>query len=1139
MVNINRFRRLARLSYTRCLGLILLWVFIQAMQIRADISVIAPRETLELDGTWQFATDPEQLGETEQWYLPGAKLPVMPRPGYADHADGDIQVPGCWDNQGYGTATEKLYHNFVGKAWYKRTIKVPDDWEGRRVFIYVGGVHRYAKTWVNGQFCGEHIGPVSDFEYDITAQVRAGQKAVIVMQVDSKQRWEIDPLYGTCDLADYMTVYWGGIWGHVRLEARGEAWLAEPFLWADLADSICRASVVLKGRSEAADSLELSVLDAEGRQVGQGRVPIWAGTDEKELRIEVKVKKVRPWSCEDPYLYRAQFRLRSGGKLVDGIEQRFGMREIKVDGCYILLNGKRLMLRGYGDDHIYLKETALPVDKAMYRRRLGMIKSYGFNHVRHHSTTMPGDYYDVCDELGIMPTAEGHIAYGQFYPAKEGSGGIGSNWRQFVPAGTDPQPALDTYLREWAAGIKRYRNHPCILAWVMGNEIGALPLAGDFQRIANELDGTRPFCDNDGQASLDPQGDRPTLDLLLKMFDVFANPIDLPEKFHTPQPTYKPVISHETGNYVTFARPDIIELFQHNFKPFWLTAGRDKLEQLGLLGEAERWAWSSERLYLLLHKINIESLRRNPSISGYHWWLFQDYWTTSNGIVDCYFRPKPGVSRAEVLQFNRDIVLLQEGLQYSYRGGEKAKLSLLVSNFSPEVLDGAELSWSVLMSGKAVEEGRVGEVCIGQGELGEAAKLICTLPEVDVPTDLVFTVTLTNDDQTYVNQWKARLFPARAVVADDTIPIYAQGDPLSWCEPFGAEAIPADPVLPCQAVYCCRFIDKRVLDAVEKGACLVKFGGIAPMLPAGSITFKTTWWKAPDCGNNCGTLVYDHSITKNLAPEGWCDASWFHLIQNGQQFMTKDMPVRPHVIIRALPSLAGVEDKAILFEVGIGKGSLIVSGLNHAAAAGRPENDVLLCQLLTYAATLPSPTEHWPIDFLRQQSGELPTDEPLVCGFSQLENATEKSRWHTYREDYAEVYLCRQMEAGNQVTWQTAAVPESWTKPNVSLIFAGGMGYASQPDVGSFTLQLNSKALLTFKLSTKSATWTSEDGRERLRFFSLRHTDQDVFGVFILEVPRELLPIGQAGTLSVTSQGTGSRRWFALHGYKDFSDILP
>ena len=95
----------------------------------------------------------------------------------------------------------------------------------------------------------------------------------------------------------------------------------------------------------------------------------------------------------------------------------------------------------------------------------------------------------------------------------------------------------------------------------MGNELwNGIPLRHEFRRIARELDPDRPFADTDGvtemwQHILDPKNDRDTLDLYFLMFDVFRNPLDLPDKFKTPRPL-KPIISHESGNYVTFTRPD-------------------------------------------------------------------------------------------------------------------------------------------------------------------------------------------------------------------------------------------------------------------------------------------------------------------------------------------------------------------------------------------------------------------------------------------------------------------------------------------------------------------------------------------------------------------------------------------------------
>ena len=92
----------------------------------------------------------------------------MPLAGYAPEANGKIRVPGIWDNQGYGTETDKLRHSFIGKGWYKRQVTIPQAWAGPRVFLASPGsavTPRYGST---ESYLGEHLGAVSAFEYDVT-----------------------------------------------------------------------------------------------------------------------------------------------------------------------------------------------------------------------------------------------------------------------------------------------------------------------------------------------------------------------------------------------------------------------------------------------------------------------------------------------------------------------------------------------------------------------------------------------------------------------------------------------------------------------------------------------------------------------------------------------------------------------------------------------------------------------------------------------------------------------------------------------------------------------------------------------------------------------------------------------------------
>jgi hypothetical protein len=1090
----------------------------------------APREKVNLDGEWNFATDPDNRGEAEKWYQPDTKLPQMPLPGYAPEAAGKIRVPGIWDNQGYGTETDKVRHNFVGKGWYKRQVEIPQSWAGRRAFLMITGVSRYARVWIDDHFLGEHIGFLSVQEYDLTPYLAPGQTITLTIQVDSQQRWEIDALYGACTLADFMDIPWGGIWGHVLLEARSDVWLSELFVQPDLSDSTCSASAVLNGKAGSADTAKLEVFDAGGQCVADAlfnlEPQIAAG---QTITLQAAIPDAKLWTPDTPTLYTARLSLLKNNQVLDTIETRFGMRQFSIDGPYLLLNGQRLMLCGYGDDHIYPEQMAMPSDKELHLARLRTIKSYGFNHVRHHSSIMPPEYYQACDELGMIATAEFPICYHIYLP------GVGTTWQQSVPAGTDPTPAIETYGREWTAVIKQYRNHPSILCWVMGNELTqydslAKPTAL-FAGIARQLDPRRFFIDSDGVAESilhDPKTDRPTLDFYTIQFNEGSNPLDNPAKFHFPRPI-KPAISHEAGNYVTFSRPDLADQFQHNIKPFWLTEGLAKLEKLELLQEANQWAEKSERLYLLLHKYNLETLRKNPFLSGYHWWLFQDYWTSSNGIVDHYFRPK-SIAKEEVLKINNEVVLLESGLEHTYRGKARLDAKLLLSNYSTQPLQG-EFIWEVKAGDKTVSKQQMPLNPVPQGEVVEMTYVDVELPEVTSPTQLNITTEVVANGKHYANDWSSWLYPAVIHPTELSIPVFADEIYAKQFPDWNIQSIPSKGDLSDRAAYLMSWpCDPRIVDAMKRGASVVILDGAEQLLKSYPITFRTSWWKAGDAPetNHTGTFVYDHPVTRSMTPDGWCDDGWFFLIEGARKFVLETMPTRPNIIIRALPSMVRVEDQALLFEVSVGEGSLLVSGLNHRHAVGRPENEWLIACLLDHAAQFPQPKATWPASFLAVVSvapeGSLPGFRRLVA------NEGEDGTWYSFREDNARVLICRQTKPGNRVTWETAPVPKEPANERVTFVFAGGLGFSSEPKTEGFVLEINGKETLRFDLP-EPTTWQSADKRVELRFDSSRTIAVDQFGLFHLTVPLDMLESGVSCRLSVRSLGTGSQRWFGLNPY--------
>lgn len=1105
----------------------LFWGLIFACLL-ASAAGAAPREAVDLDGVWNFSTDPGNKGEAEGWFKPAVQLPAMPLPGYAPEADGTIRVPGIWDNQGYGTETDKVYHNFAGKGWYKREVQIPQAWAGQRAFLIITGASRCTKVWMDEHFLGEHVGFLSIQEYDVTDFAAPGKKATITIQVDSDQHWEIDPLFGACSLADFMDIEWGGIWGHVRLESRADAWLSDLFVQADVPGSRCSVSATRNGAAGLADMAKLEVFDSAGHSVAGISTPLDPATP--SIAMDAALPDAQLWTPDTPVLYTARLSLLNAGQAIDSVETRFGMRQFAIDGPHLLLNGKRIMLRGYGDDHIYPEQMAMPSDKELHLARLRVIKSYGFNHVRHHSTIMPPEYYEACDEIGMITTAEFPICYSQFLP------GVGSKWLEFVPAGTDPAAATDTYRREWTAVILQNRNHPSILAWVMGNELGQydeLPKPRAlFADIARQYDPGRFFIDSDGvnpNVLQDTKYDRATLDFYAIQYDEpGACPIDTPGKFDSPPPI-KPSLSHEAGNYVTFSRPDLIDQFKDNMKPFWLTEGRATLEQLGLLEESAQWAEKSERLYALLHKYNVEAIRKNPLLSGYHWWLFQDYWTSSNGLVDHYFRPK-SIAPEEIMKFNNDVVLLQDGLQHTYRGKERLQLRLLVSNFSQDALQG-DLRWEIRVGDTPLAQEQLAlATAAPQGELAELGNVDVELPEIETPAKVYVSMQFTANGRNVSNDWTTWLYPP--MVRPATLPVTAFAEEVYRAQfpDWNLQPIPAKGDLDSRAVYLTSWpCDPRIIDAMKRGAGVVMLEGAEQLMEFLPITFRSSWWRADATNrNHTGTFVYDHPVTRAIAPDGWCDDGWYHLIEGSNRFNVETAPARPDIIIRALPGMIAVKDYALLFEVGVEKGTLLVSGLAHHRAEGRPENEWIVARLLEEAARLTPPAAHWPASFLTLVSI---APEGCVPGFRRVvSNDGEDTSWYSFRADHARELVCRQDEPGNRVAWETAPVPNELPGDRVTFVFAGGLGYASEPKTEGFILEIDGKQALKFDLPDP-ASWQSEDKRIELRFESKRAVSVDQFGLFYLTVPRDMVKPGQPIVLSVRSIGSGSRRWFGLNTY--------
>ena len=137
---------------------------------------------------------------------------------------------------------------------------------------------------------------------------------------------------------------------------------------------------------------------------------------------------------------------------------------------------------------MYPLTVAPPRTKAEYAGKLRFAHEHGFNFVRHHSHTLPGEYFDAADEAGVMVSPELPCAYGSYFAAANATG-------------------QELYLASWASYVAALRNHPSILVWTLCNEMymgaaftkdGVTFGAERFHAVVQALDPARLMNDQDG-----------------------------------------------------------------------------------------------------------------------------------------------------------------------------------------------------------------------------------------------------------------------------------------------------------------------------------------------------------------------------------------------------------------------------------------------------------------------------------------------------------------------------------------------------------------------------------------------------------------------------------------------------------------
>lgn len=438
---------------------------------------------LDISGEWKFCWSATPSERPEGFWAAE----------YDDSAWSTISVPGNWEILGYGVPiyTNVNYpfpknppfipHDDNPTGCYRHTFEISSEWSERRTILHFESGLAAMYVWVNGHKVGYSEGTKTAVEFDITDYVAEGENLLAV----EGYRWA-DGSY----LEDQDFWRLSGFDRGVKIYSVDKVRIADMFAVGDLDASYKRgvysAEVALENIDTDAFSgvAELELRDAEGAVVKRLAKVVELSAGEREaISFEFTLSKVKSWNYEKPYLYTSVITLKNAdGGVVEATSCRTGFRKVEIRDAQLLLNGKRLMINGV-NIHEHNPATGHVVTRELMLRDITLMKQFNFNAVRTSHYPQPTEWYDLCDEYGILLVDEANIE-------AHGCGtGYDKSYDSFHPSHRPEWKA--THHDRVQAMVERDKNHPSVIIWSMGNESSDGEVYGEMYDWIHERDHTR------------------------------------------------------------------------------------------------------------------------------------------------------------------------------------------------------------------------------------------------------------------------------------------------------------------------------------------------------------------------------------------------------------------------------------------------------------------------------------------------------------------------------------------------------------------------------------------------------------------------------------------------------------------------
>lgn len=460
-----------------------------------------------LNGTWRFHYAASPLHAPSLFHLPEYDV--------QDWAN--IPVPANWQLHGYGAPHySSCPYPFPidpphvpadnPTGCYRMQFHVGEELAGRQLRLIFEGVDSAFHVWVNGRLVGYSQGSHYEAEFDLTGLAQQGDNvlAVRVYQwcdgsyLESQDKWRLSGIFRDvylvllpavtiadaavrCELKDgyrKATV-------HVELKLARSAWLPDAGrnymvrgrLYHPQTEAVAGGRLgVERGASSYASGTEARRL-AAGQEQSVRLLP----GEQGRLSWAMEVDDPQLWSAETPELYALVLSLHDeAGETLEVKAIEVGLREVKLADGLLLVNGRRVILRGVNRNEFDSRRGFVVTEEDMVRD-IKLMKQHNMNAVRLSHYPNAPLWLQLCDRYGLYAIDEADLeTHGFHFAGNEGLLASRPEWEE-------------AFVERAVRMVERDKNHPSVIVWSLGNESGYGPNHDAMAAWVRRNDPTRPI----------------------------------------------------------------------------------------------------------------------------------------------------------------------------------------------------------------------------------------------------------------------------------------------------------------------------------------------------------------------------------------------------------------------------------------------------------------------------------------------------------------------------------------------------------------------------------------------------------------------------------------------------------------------